>query len=178
MAKSTQVSLADFMKTPNLYDSRLELVDGEASYKQGRSFALSRVVVCIGTLLDGYGEAGIGARAILESHASSLLLDVAYFREGPPDDSDYIRTPPHVVVEVLGVEHPLDRARRRAALFVEFGVESTWIVDPERETLTIIEAGVERQLARGQRLTTPAVPGLDIDVSELFPARRRQSAGG
>lgn len=40
-----------------------------------------------------------------------------------------------------------------------------------------IEAGAERQLTSEDRLRTPAVPGLDIDASELFLARRRQSAG-
>lgn len=177
MAAGTPVSLDSFMQTPNLDDSRLELFEGEVSYKQGRSFAHGRILGHIGSLLDGFGEAGVGARAVIESQGASLLLDVAFFRSGPPDDADYIRTPPHVVVEVLGVDHPLRRARARAALFAEFGVESTWIVDPDAETLTVIEATGERQLTPGQRLTTPAVPGLDVEVSELFPARRRQSAG-
>ena len=60
--------------------------------------------------------------------------------------------------------------RRKAALYTNFGVESVWIVDLERLEVHVIEGGTERTLVPGQRLTTPAVPGLDVDVAALFPA--------
>lgn len=54
-------------------------------------------------------------------------------------------------------------------MYAGFGVKSTWIIDPASREVHVLEGDDERTLIPGERLTTLAVPGLDVEVSALFP---------
>lgn len=172
MATTTRVRLADFLLNPDIDESRLELIDGEVTAKPMPNIAHSRVALRIGSILAKHGDAGVEARAVIESANASPLPDVYFYRDGLPEDLDYMRVPPHVAVEVLSPGQSLAYMRRKAELYQSFGVESVWIVEPIRKELHVLEGGQERLLVPGQRLISLAVPGLDVDVDELFPKRR------
>ena len=172
MSTPTRERLADFLLNPEIDESRLELIDGEVAAKPMPNWGHSKAAGRICALLDQFGSAGVEPRAVIESANASPLPDAAFYRDGEPDDVGYMRNPPHVAVEILSSGQGLPFMRRKAALYASFGVESVWIVDLERRELRIIEAGSERLLVPGQRLSSPSVPGLDVDVSAVFPKQR------
>jgi Uma2 family endonuclease len=82
---------------------------------------------------------------------------------------------PDLVVEILS-----DSTRRRDEtlkrhLYERFGVLEYWLVDPIRKTLRILRSSgtaflvaQELSAAAGDILTTPLLPGLEIQVREIF----------
>lgn len=168
MATTTRVRLADFLLNPDIDESRLELIDGEVTEKPMPTWEHGEAAGEIYVILRQFGRASVEPRAVIEAAGASPIADVAFYREGKPPKRDYMRTPPNVVVEVMSPGQSLPFMRRKAELYASFGVESIWIVNLERAELRVIEDGQERLLLAGQRLTTAAVPGLDVDAAALF----------
>ncbi|MGH9387166.1 MAG: Uma2 family endonuclease, partial [Vicinamibacterales bacterium] len=67
-----------------------------------------------------------------------------------------------------------EQIKRR--LFDRAGVREYWLVDPERDVLSVLRRTKDGQLApigefqalRGDVLTTPLLPGFSLAVAELF----------
>ncbi len=97
--------------------------------------------------------------------------DVAIWREGDLDG--YVgglrRVPP--VLAVMVADPHEDRAVLRAIAsdFVAAGVETVWIVDPERESIESIAAGIARSFTGDDPLPeTVSLAGLRPAVRELL----------
>lgn len=86
-----------------------------------------------------------------------------------------LQGPPTIAIEVLSDAHR-DRILKRDA-YARFGVPEYWIVDPESDWVEIYRPGrtgyAGPQILRPPaRLTSTQLPGLEIDLVELFePAR-------
>ena len=83
-----------------------------------------------------------------------------------------ITAAPDLVVEVMSQDRAKDLIRNRH-WYADAGIPEYWILDPVKDTLTILElAGsqyMERAvLGRNDTLTTPTLPGLTIPLTELF----------
>lgn len=85
--------------------------------------------------------------------------------------------PPDLVVEVLSPGTAgRDLGPKRAA-YEGAGVPEYWIVDPETRSVEVLElhrgrfqrAGLYRE---GDTLRSPLLPGLELPLGEVFPARR------
>jgi Uma2 family endonuclease len=82
---------------------------------------------------------------------------------------------PALVIEILS---PSTRKRDHGVkrqLFDRAGVREYWLVDPERDTVTLFRRQAEGSLAEvamlagsADVLTTPLIPGLAIRLGELF----------
>ena len=67
-------------------------------------------------------------------------------------------------------------AQIKRRLFARTGVREYWLVDPELDTVQVFRPSPEGKLARvaeftsedGDVLTTPLLPGCQIDLRELF----------
>jgi len=80
---------------------------------------------------------------------------------------------PDLVVEILS-----DSSRQRDEflkrhLYEQFGVIEYWLVDPDRKTVRVFNRSGERflaprEVAAGEMLTTPLLPGFEIAVREIF----------
>jgi Uma2 family endonuclease len=88
----------------------------------------------------------------------------------------YIEGAPHLIVEVLS-----DSTRRydeieKRVLYELFGVTEYWLVDPDSYTVKVYRPGssggyghpVLITAAEDRMLTTPLLPGLTIDLAEVF----------
>jgi Uma2 family endonuclease len=80
------------------------------------------------------------------------------------------RLAPDLVVEVLS---PSDRASEVVAkleLYQEAGVSLLWLVDPEKETVTVIAAGRPAAVLKSDDTLDggDVLPGFTIPVAEIF----------
>lgn len=89
-----------------------------------------------------------------------------------------VQGPPALVIEVLSKSTRKRDAQTKRRLFERTGVREYWLVDPELDTVQVFRPTVEGRLARvaeltaedGGVVTTPLLPGCQIDLRELFRA--------
>ncbi len=84
---------------------------------------------------------------------------------------------PDIVMEILSTDRSRDLVRKRL-IYAEAGVQEYWTMDPDNDTVTLLElqAGeyVQRAvLGADDALTTPLLPGLSIPLAAIFLHRQR-----
>jgi Uma2 family endonuclease len=169
---STRVSLKDFLALPGIEERRLELIDGEVFEKPMPTWGHGTSALTIGGLLNSVGFASVEPRAIIEPSGdlgpSAPLPDVAFYRDNPPAPHEWMTRPPHVAVEILSPGQSRTEMRTKVELYLRFGVESVWVVDPERQTVDVYEDGTRRTLTVGDTLSSASAPGFELDLATLF----------
>jgi Uma2 family endonuclease len=84
-----------------------------------------------------------------------------------------IQGAPDLVVEVLSpATAQYDRGYKRA-LYSRHGVQEYWLVDPDTETVEVLTLSGQglvpgASYRRGERLTSLVLPGLDLDIEQVF----------
>jgi Uma2 family endonuclease len=115
-----------------------------------------------------------GGFVLFPDRATVLVPDVAFVRveRAPRGDArrHFPRLAPDLVVEVLS---PSDRASEVVAkleLYQEAGVPLIWLVDPEKETVTVIAAGRPAAVLKSDDTLDggDVLPGFSIPVAEIF----------
>ena len=88
-----------------------------------------------------------------------------------------LKGPPDLVIEILSpTTRSLDRGPKRE-LYDRSGVGEYWMVDPERQAVEVLRRDPGGQLevvarlrrSAGDRLTSPLLPSLAVDLEEVFP---------
>jgi Uma2 family endonuclease len=87
-----------------------------------------------------------------------------------------VQGPPALVIEVLSKSTRKRDAQTKRRLFERSGVREYWLVDPELDAVQVFRPTPEGRLARvveltaedGGVVTTPLLPGCQIDLRELF----------
>ena len=172
MAVATRVSLAHFLAMPGIEAQRLELIDGEVYQKPVPTFDHGDLQIDFGHLLKQFGRASSEARTLIPAaelrEDSAVLPDVVFFRPASPREHGHVTLPPHVAVEILSPGQSRLELSAKARIYLEFGVESVWLVDPARRTIEVFEAGARRTLSGDDVLSSASVPGLEVKAGSLF----------
>jgi Uma2 family endonuclease len=108
----------------------------------------------------------------LESDPDTVLApDIAFIardRVGGPV-SGYRNGAPDLVVEVMSQWDSRPKVARKAALWVELGARSVWVVNPRQRTVEIWQADREKRVFHEtDELVDDTVPRFRIKVSEIF----------
>lgn len=105
--------------------------------------------------------------------------DIVIVLEGRPGvlDGRWVEGSPDIVVEILSTGRSRDLVRKRR-IYAEAGVPEYWPIDPDNDTVTVLELRdgeyIERAvLGADDTLTTPLLPGLSIPLAAIFRHRRR-----
>ncbi|MGH9222582.1 MAG: Uma2 family endonuclease [Acidimicrobiales bacterium] len=117
----------------------------------------------------GKGEPGLGFNYQIDDH-NVFIPDVWFFSEArrPVGNIPFLDGVPDLVVEVrspstwrydIGVKK--DGYRRR-------GVAELWLVDTKADRVLVFRGDEELALSGGDQLTTPLMPGLAINLTDLF----------
>lgn len=166
------MTLEDFLAMPGIDERRLELIDGEVYEAVSPQWLHARMQGILWSMLERFGYAGVEARTIIPARGdrgpSAPLPDVAFFRRRPPATPDWLREPPHVVVEIVSPGQSRAEVRAKVDIYRDFGVESIWVVDIERRTFDVYERGGRVTFVEGERLRSAAIPGLAIAVTAIF----------
>jgi Uma2 family endonuclease len=163
-------------------DGRWELIDGEPVEKTPSADESSSIgAMILGFLAQYVREHRLGRLygadggfVIFPDRPTVRVPDAAFVRadrapQGKARKS-FPRLAPDLVVEVLS---PSDRASEVVAkleMYQEAGVPLIWLVDPDKETVTIIAAGQPtRVVKQGDTLDGGNVlPGFSVPVAEIF----------
>lgn len=174
-ARSTLVTEAEFLALPES-NERIELVDGEVVMSPSSTYRHQLLSKRLVERLSEWIRANDAPHVVLYAPLDIRLAagrivqpDIVVFKEAlPPDVSMPIDTLPTLCVEVLSTNRVYDRVTKRM-LYAAAGIPEYWCVDPaggvlERfsgENLSVAERHEDR-------MTTPLLPGLSLDVPSLF----------
>jgi len=172
LAKS-HVSEAEFLSLPESVE-HMELIDGEVIVAPSPLYwhqeVLSRLVFHLRFWAKGRPEVTIGQSPldvrfapgrILQPDAMVFLATIDRKTAGP------IARVPEICVEVLSDDRVYDRVTKRY-IYADAGVAEYWIVDPAGHVEVLSGAALRNEQVVTDRLTSPLLPGFELDVQGLF----------
>ncbi len=182
----TRFTYDDFVLFPD-DGKRHEIIDGEhhvtPSPNLRHQVLVGRLVFEIELYLranPGTGHVFLSPLDVVLSHWDVVEPDLLFVAgdQAAIMTEKNIQGPPALVVEVLSKSTRKRDAQIKRRLFERTGVREYWLVDPELDTVQVFRPSPEGKLARvveltaedGDVLTTPLLPGCQINLRELFRA--------
>jgi Uma2 family endonuclease len=159
-----------------------ELVDGLLEEEEMATFLHEVVVMWLARILGawirrrhGYIAGSEAKIAVGPRRGRKPDLSVYLRGKAPALADTLVRTPPHLVVEVVS-PRPRDARRDRVEKISDYaraGVSYYWILDPQLRTLEILEREASGRyrvvLGRsGGKLRIPGCPGLLLSLDDLW----------
>lgn len=167
----------------DLPERHTELINGEVIVTEAvlrHARILVRIVVQLARWCEaapGRGEAGSPVDVHLDTY-NVYAPDVWWVREGrvPARDAKCIVGPPDLAVEVRSPSRWRYDVGTKKRVYEATGLPELWLVDANADVVLVFRrsspaAGtfdVELELDRGEQLGTPLMPGLAIDLEDLF----------
>lgn len=175
------LSLEAFIALPEEDAFRLELAGGRLVREPAPGFRHGRVAARINRILweagqgPGHGEVFFDVGFLLTRDPPTVRVpDVAFvsatrLAENETDEV-FLGVAPDLAVEVLSASNSASEIQRKAFEYLDAGAGLVWVVDPSAETVTVYRARDDiRVLGEGETLDgTAVVPGLEVEVGELF----------
>lgn len=170
---------ADYCLLPE--ESRYELIEGELLMTPSPTLRHQSICTNLEFMLVSHVrkyDLGVVLHAPMDVKLSEHnvvqpdILFIAKERLGITTEH-YVAAAPDLVVEVLS---PGTRSRDidiKKRLYGKYGVQEYWIVDPEANSVEVLhnsESGLEivKVFSRGQAFASIRVPGLQVEVDEVF----------
>ena len=158
-----------------------ELVDGILEEEEMATFLHEIVVMWLAQTLrswvrrrHGYVAGSEAKIAVGPRRGRKPDLSVYLRGKAPALADTLVRTPPHIVVEVVS-PRPRDARRDREKIsdYARTGIRYYWLLDPQLRTLEILEleasAHYRVAVARSRgKLRVPGCPGLALNLDDLW----------
>jgi Uma2 family endonuclease len=177
-----QLTAAEFARLPD--EARgFELIDGRVQ-RQTVSNKSSSVGLTIGAWLHAFnlqcqvaylfgsdqnyqcfdGQPNLVRKADVSVILRSRMSPEEYDRDG------FCQIVPDLVVEVASPRDVISKFERKLKLWLATGVKLVWAVDPETETVRVLEPGKPIVFFnRGETITgEPVLPGFTLRVDDIF----------
>jgi len=177
---STKLTYADYVALPD-DGLRHEIIDGEHYVSPSpatRHQRISRNLLhLIQTYLDTHpiGEIFGAPFDALLSEFDIVVPDLLYLsRERARFLTEKnLQGPPDLVIEILSPSTRSRDERLKRDLYERVGVQEYWLVDPLRDVILVYRRETQRfaaaeRYARGDFVTTPLLPGLELSVDEVL----------
>jgi Uma2 family endonuclease len=123
----------------------------------------------------GYGEAGSEGGVILSKNPDTVVGPDALFitkRSLPVrlTPEGYLETIPELIVEIRSKNDSLAEFNRKAADYLQAGVQMVWMIDPQSKTVTEYRPGAAaRKLSVADTLhCDDIIPGFALSLAEFF----------
>jgi len=151
------------------YEPDCEYDDGVVVERNLGEFEHSFLQANLGTIftnnMEAWGVFGLTEQRVQINPRAFLVPDVCVLRVGTPREK-ILTHPPLIAIEILSPEDTIRRASAKAMLYLEFGVEHVWVIDPSaRVAYRGTASGLE--LVPTGELQVPGTP-IVVRVRELF----------
>lgn len=165
MATTTQIPIETYLST--VYEPDVDYVDGELEERFVGEYDHNMVQRAL-VLWFYRHEKEWRIRSIQEQRTRVgvtrfRIPDVSVFARSTPVEQVFT-SPQLIAIEVLSPEDRHSRIDRKVRDYIEFGVRSIWLVDPESRAGWDCSAG---DWVRTERLSVPNSP-VYLSISELF----------
>ena len=85
-----------------------------------------------------------------------------------------------LVMEVVSPDNPEHDYERKRREYAEAGIPEYWIVDPQREVITVLTLvgaryAIHGEFGLGEQATSVLLDGFAVEVGEVFAAGERRS---
>ena len=186
--QGTGITLSEYWQVVEALDGLWELADGElyempppnVDHQELIGFLYTMMRAHLAATTPRLGRALLGVGVVL-SETMLLIPDLTFVlaEQGYIVQRNYVDGAPDLVVEVLSTNRRHDLVLKRG-WYAAAGIPEYWILDPVNDTLTILELSgseyVERAvLGRSDTLSTPMLPGFELDLERLFGNPDRES---
>jgi Uma2 family endonuclease len=170
------ISVEEYLSTG--YEPDCEYEDGVVVERNVGEFEHSFLQTILATIftnnMDAWGVFGLTEQRIQIAPRHFLIPDVCVLRLGAPTE-DILTHPPLIAIEIMSPEDTMRRATKKAAEYLQFGIENVWVIDPNaRVAYRGGSSGLER--VSGGELAVPATPILIRSVN-LFEKLDRVRGG-
>ena len=173
----------DFVRFPD-DGQRHELIDGEHYVTPTPIWRHQKIAMNVGFLIRSYleehpiGEMFNVPMDDILSNFDVVEPDVQFIsheRLARFEPSDWVKGPPNLVAEIASPSTRKRDATVKRNLYERFGVDEYWIVEPADDTIQVyrlrhgrywLAADLARE--RGDVLTTPLFPGLELPLAKIF----------
>ena len=177
----TRLTVADYMNTPD--EVRCQLIDGELVLAPSPTPGHQRIGRQIMRVLDGFvqlhrlGETYFAPLDVVFPDHEVFQPDILFVSNERRDiiTEANIRGAPDLVVEILSPSTARYDRGYKQDVYAQEGVKEYWMVNPATETVEVLTArnGGWRLAATfgfEDRLVSPLLPGLSVDLGEVFAA--------
>lgn len=156
--------------------NKYELIHGELFVTPSPTDEHETILARLTRLLDPFvASNSLGyvyrARAVMRFRGSEAEPDLMVRQPKSGSGADWDTAPtPILVVEVLsGSTRRRDHEQKRN-LYIEAGVEEYWIVDPERRSVTVVQADTQDRVERERLTWAPSGVGarFEIQIAQIF----------
>jgi Uma2 family endonuclease len=179
-ATSSKITHDDLLKMPE--DNRLrEIIDGELIVSPSPFVVHQRILRELARLIGNYlelyplGELFVAPLDTVLAQDQVLQPDVLYVsKERAAIVGRWIFGAPDLAVEIISDSSRRRDEVRKRELYEQYGVAEYWIVDPEADHVTLYRRSGSKYgegIVVRATLTTPLLPGLEIDLAKVFAPR-------
>ena len=180
---STKLTYADYVLFPD-DGLRHEIIEGEHYVTASPATRHQRILLNLSYLIQSHlethpiGEIFFAPFDVLLSEINILVPDLVYIS----NERAHFITPqnlqgaPDLVVEILSPSTRSRDRRLKRDVYERTGVEEYWLVDPENDSVTVHRragggSGPSIRFEKGDIVTTPLLPGLEIPLDRALTAR-------
>ena len=181
MKTPAPISAEDFEKIAPLFGS-CELVDGEIAQMAPGGLPHSVVSANVAYILGAYvrksklgrvitNEAGVFVKDAPDTVRGVDVGFLSYKRVAPKTRiAGFLRTPPELLVEVLGHEDTWKKIEDKIIEYHRFGVDLVWVVDPNTQSLRVYPKGRSSHTYHGEDKVNggKVLPGFSCKTSDFF----------
>jgi Uma2 family endonuclease len=160
---------------------RYEIIEGELSVTPAPTPRHQAIQLRLGSLLLTYLDKQPLGRVFVSPIDLALSLvdvvqpDVLFIAQGRVHiiAEKNIVGIPNLIIEILSPSSTTRDQREKLDLYQRYGLQEYWIVDPETEAIEVYESVANRlekveTLKTGERLFARQIPGLSLEVAEIF----------
>jgi Uma2 family endonuclease len=161
------VPLEEYLSTS--YEPDCEYDDGVVVERNLGEFEHAFLQTILATIftnnMEEWGVFGLTEQRVQIAARRFLVPDLCVLRLGSPTE-DILTLPPLIAIEILSPEDTIRRAAKKAADYLQFGIEHVWVIDPQARVAYRGTATTLERIPSGELAVTGT--SILIRVAELF----------